>query len=354
MFTFQNKLNLEIFNKIGITLKLILAIILGICIFLGALITVKADEIPSKPSSGLSIAPIIQELEAVASKNYSLEYTIDNNTNQNNLEVDMSVETFEEGSVAGSANVIPFPSDKDYSNWLQIPSSQKFDNSKTNKITYLANIPDNVPSGAYFFAIVYKPRNQDANINSQKNGLKIQSRIASLLFINVGGDKLKEPVIQNFKTNSVWIDPFLDNFTMNYDVNVKGNSFYRPIGNLFLEQGDSDKVNTLASITSDKLILPNKTRNYNYCVQSILNWQKCNESEQIEAKLPWYGNAVVALRLDYTDGSSNPQSTIAKQQVVIFPYKTAAIFLTILLIIIVVCASIIKQKKKYAQKTSQK
>lgn len=351
MSLFKKRLPLGAIIIVKFLKKYCLLLLVAVTFCFGSTTHALADESAPKANSGLSIAPIIQELEGMPGKNYSLEYTIDNGV-ASNVEVDMSVETFEEGSLQGSANVVPFPADKDYSNWLNIPTVQTFVGNNQSKTTYVASIPEKTPSGAYLFAIIYKPKNQEQKPSTDKNILIIQSRIASLLFVNVGGDKSKKPEINNFKTNSTWIDPFFDNLELKYDVDVKGSSFYRPMGNIFLEQPDSDKINTLASITSDKLILPNRSRNYIYCLKSLISRQGCKENELPNAKLPWYGNAALALRLDYTDGSGGPQSAVSKKNVIIFPYKTALGLLFICGIVLLVIMKLVKPKNIYVQKTA--
>jgi hypothetical protein len=276
----------------------------------------------AQSSQGLIISPPIQEVEAQSGKTYNIDYDIENNSGQETITTDIAIETFEEGSIPGSANVVPFKPEKDYSNWLTVPKTLEFKKNNNTKTSYQLDVPPNTEPGAYFFAIVYQTRGQDNLAVGGKNTVLLKSRIATLIFVNIGGDGSKQPLIQNFSTTPRFLDVFFDKLDVKYDVEVKGSSFYRPIGNMFLTSPYSDSITTLSSIASENLILPGGKRSYSNCFDSSLGLQKCNEPTK---NLPLIGKSSIDLRLDFNDGNGNPQSVVAKKNIIFFPYKTLLI-----------------------------
>lgn len=294
-------------------------------------------------SQGLIISPPIQEVEVLPGKTYSIDYDIENNTNTDLLTVDTSIETFEEGSIPGSANVVPFKPEKDLSYWLKVPKSQDFKKNVNTKTTYQITIPDDVAPGAKFFAITYQPRENEVQSVDGRNTVVLKSRIATLIFVNIGGDTSKQPLIQNFAATPELIDPLFDKIDVKYDVEVKGTSFYRPVGNLFLIDDASDNIITLSSILSDNLILPGAKRSYNKCFGNNIFLTKCREQNTFD--LPWFGKRNIELRLDFTDGAGNPQSVTTKKQITFVPYKTVLLVFGVL-IMIFLGFKIVKKFKK--------
>jgi hypothetical protein len=276
----------------------------------------------AQSSQGLIISPPVHEVEAEPGKTYSVDYDIENNSSQEIITTDIAIETFEEGSIPGSANVVPFKPEKDYSGWLSVPKTLDFKKNINAKTSYQLAIPEKTEPGAYFFAIVYQTKGQDNLAVGGKNTVVLRSRIATLLFVNIGGDNSKQPLIQNFSATPQWIDVFFDKLDVKYDVEVKGSSFYRPIGNMFLASSYSDSITTLSSIASDNLILPGGKRSYSNCFDSSLGWRKCS---QPTGNLPLIGKSSLDLRLDFNDGNGAPQSVVAKKDIFFFPYKTLLI-----------------------------
>ncbi len=285
------------------------------CIVSGQLITTGAQG-----TQGLGISPSVQEVEAQADRTYDVDYLVENNTGIDNLLTKVEIETFQEGSIEGSANIVPFPTDKDYSSWLSVPKTQIFRTGQPTKLTYQVTVPKDTIPGAYFFAIVYSTLSGETDSTGGSNKINIKTRIATLLFVNVGGDNSKQPEIENVSVTPKFIDPFFDKLDITYNVRVKGASFYRPSGNLFLAPDGSDNIKTLSTISSEKLILPGGNRSYNTCIKAL--WINDSCDDVLQAQLPWVGKNVLSLRFDYTDGSGNPQSVKAEKNLYIFPYKT--------------------------------
>jgi hypothetical protein len=300
-------------------------------------------------SRGLIISPPIQEIEVTPGKNYTIDFDVENDTTIENLETNLSIETFKEGELKGSANVVPFEKDRDYSVWLNIPPVLQLKKGVNQKVSYSINIPENTDAGAYFFAIVYAPKNSSEEDNSSK--IKLQSRIASLLFVNVKGDTKKEPILEKVSVKPTFIDVFFDKIDISYDVKVKGSSFYRPVGNTFLIDEKSDTITTISSIVSENLILPNGSKTYTGCLNKNVSLSKCNDTSAID--LPIVGKRDFEIRLDYNDGLGSPQSVTTSRNIIFFPYKTVLIlFLFILLVFgsIRILKLLKHRKKEYANK----
>jgi hypothetical protein len=297
-------------------------------------------------SRGLIISPPIQEIEVTPGKNYTIDFDVENDTTIENLETNLSIETFKEGELKGSANVVPFEKDRDYSVWLNIPPVLQLKKGVNQKVSYSINIPENTDAGAYFFAIVYAPKNSSAEDNSSK--IKLQSRIASLLFVNVKGDTKKEPILEKVSVKPAFIDVFFDKIDISYDVKVKGSSFYRPVGNTFLIDEKSDTINTVSSIVSENIILPNGSRNYTDCLSKPYSLAACVDKSTTD--IPFIGKRNFEIRLDYNDGVGNPQSVTTSRNIIFFPYKTIVLLLAFGLLTFGIVKIIHNRKKKYEQK----
>lgn len=304
-------------------------------------------------AQGFVISPAILEVEAEPGKSYDLDYTIENNTGIDNIVVDIRIETFQEGSIPGSANVVPFEPEQSRAYWLNVPKTQEYKLGEKKKWAYQLTVPDNTAPGAYFFAIVYQPQQDTTTQEIGGGSVVLKTRIVTLVFVNVGGDSSKQPTIENYTLeNGYWVDPFFDRVDLSYDVQVKGNSFYRPAGNLFLTDNGSDTIDTLSSIVSERIILPGGTRSYNYCIRQSFSYsQQCGENG-IQTSLPLVGQRSVVLRLDFTDGTGNPQTVIAEKQVFFVPYKLSLLVVVFLLVWTVLYRLIKRLRMRYAVQQS--
>lgn len=325
-----------------------LLLLVTFCIFAFSSVLVRSEG----AVQGLAISPALLEVEAESGKSYDLDYTVENNTGVDNLSVDVSIETFKEGGLPGSANIVPFDDQNSLAYWLNVPTEQKYISGEKKKLSYQLTVPDKTQAGAYFFAIVYQPRQSEQKQGLDGSELILKTRIATLLFVNVGGDSSKQPTIEDYSlSQGYWIDPFFDRIDLNYNVKVQGNSFYRPSGNLFLTDAGSEKINTLSSFTSDRIILPGAKRAFQYCIKQKDSLAEKCEGESALTSLPLVGGRNIVLRLDFTDGAGNPQTVIAQKPVFFIPYKTTLVVLAFVLIWVILYRVVVAVKDYYNTKT---
>jgi hypothetical protein len=296
-------------------------------------------------SGNLTISPSIQEIEVKPGSSYDLAYSVENTSPTESVTADVTIETFIEGSVPGSTTVLPFKPDADYSKWIVSPTVEEFPAKTTTKKPIKLNIPNDAKSGAYFFAVVYKPKTDKTIDSPSKSNLLLQTRLANLIFVNIAGDSTKQPVINNLSTNLNLIDIFFDKLTSTFEVEVKGNSFYRSSGNAFLTDGD--ELTTLNSTISDSLILPGGKRIFYDCYENhllkVFFVDMCKKENP--SKLPYFGKKNLEVKLDYIDGNGSPQSSINSKQIIFFPYKLLLLLLFIAVLILVSRRYL--RKKKY-------
>lgn len=299
-------------------------------------IPVTAEQINS---GNLIISPSIQEIEAKPGNSYDLIYTVENSSPSSAIIADVNIETFKEGDVPGSTIALPFNKDNDLSKWIDSPKVEEFPAKLTSKKPIKLNIPIDAKPGVYFFAVVFQPRSSISTDNSSKSNLVIQTRLANLLFVNIAGDSLKQPIINNLNTNLDIVDIFFDKLITTYEIEVKGNSYYRTSGNIFLT--DKDTLTTLNSTISDSLILPGGKKTFYECYENhiiaFLFVDKCKMENN--SKLPYFGRKNLEVKIDYIAGSGSPKSTVATKQILFFPYK--------FLILILLIAALIIFTKKY-------
>jgi hypothetical protein len=295
---------------------------IGLVLFTNLFTNLLAHAEPA-PSGSLTISPTIQEVEAKPGNSYDLTFVVENNSESTPITADVSIETFVEGSIPGSTSVSPFKSDNDLSNWIESPKVEEFPPKTSSKKPFKLKIPSDAKSGAYFFAVVFQPRVDSASDDQNKSNLILQTRLANLLFVNIAGDSSKQPVINNLTTNLNVVDIIFDKLTANFEVEVKGNSYYRTAGNVFLT-GDSDDITILTSTLSNSLILPGGKRGFGDCYENhIFNFSFVDTCKKANTtKLPYFGKKSLEVKLDYTNGSGSAQSITTSKQLFFFPYKT--------------------------------
>ena len=286
-------------------------------------------------TGSLTISPTIQEIEAKPGNSYDLIFTIENNSESTPITADVSIETFVEGSITGSTNVIPFKPENDLSKWIELPKVEEFPQKTISKKPLKLKIPNDAKSGTYFFAIVFQPRASSTTDDQNKSNLILQTRLANLLFVNISGDTTKQPIINNLNTNLSVVDIFFDKLTTNFEIEVKGNSYYRTAGNVLLS-GDSDDITILASSLSNALILPGGKRTFSDCYENhIFNLRFVDSCKKANnTKLPYFGQKNLEVKLDYTNGGSLPQSTTTSKQLFFFPYKMLTLILLITIFVL--------------------
>lgn len=309
------------------------------------------SNIPSRAeetsTGNLTISPSIQEIEVKPGNSYDLVYNVDNTSPTSPITADIAIETFVEGSVPGSTNVLPFKPENDLSKWVESPKVEEFPAKTTSKKGVKINIPADAKPGAYFFAVVFQPKTDNSGNDPSKSNLQISTRLANLVFVNIGGDSTKQPVINNLSTNLNLVDIFFDKLTSNYEVEVKGSSYYRSAGNAFLT--DNNDITTLNSTISGSLILPSGKRTFYDCYENhIVKFQLIDQCKtENPSKLPYFGKKDLEVKLDFTSGDGTPKSITASKQIIFFPYK-------LLLLLLVISIAIILTRKYSKKKKSKK
>jgi hypothetical protein len=288
-----------------------------------------------QPKGNLVISPAIQEVEAKSGNSYDLEFAIENNSESTPIIADVNIESFVEGDIPGSTNLVPFNTDNDISNWIKIPKIEEFPPKQLTKKPFKLSIPVGTKPGAYFFAIVFQPRVDTTP--EDKSNLVIETRLANLLFVNIAGDTTKQPVINNFSTNLNLIDTFFDKLTTKFEVEVKGNSYYRTSGNMFLTS-DPDNITILQSNFGDTLMLPGGKKTFNDCFEnhifSFFLIDSCSTTNT--SKLPYFGKKKIELKLEFTNVNLLPQSTKVSKELYFFPYKTLFLVISLVILILVI------------------
>jgi hypothetical protein len=323
--------------------------IVGLVIFIN-LFTTFSIFAEQTSTGSLTISPTIQEVEAIPGNSYDLAFTVENNSESTPITADVTIETFVEGSIPGSTNVIPFKPENDLSKWIESPKVEEFPQKTITKKPFKLIIPNDAKSGAYFFAVVFQPRADSTGNDQNKSNLILQTRLANLLFVNIGGDSSKQPVTNNLTTNLNLVDIVFDKLTANFDVEVKGNSYYRTAGNVFLT-GDSDDITVLTSTLSNSLILPGGKRSFTDCYENhVFNFGFVDNCKKTNTtKLPYFGKKNLEVKLDYINGSGLPQSTTASKQLFFFPYKT--LFLIVLLTVLILLIVRFQKRKNLKNKS---
>jgi hypothetical protein len=330
----------------------LIASFLGIFLILGSIfnlqLPVKAQEQPLL--RGLTISPVVLELEADQNKSYVLPLEIFNDTLKDKSNLFTAVQTFQASGEEGVPELRTFNSDEVEKSWVSFADNNfSLKAGEKRNLDIQVNVPENANPGSYFFATMVGTSNQATN--QENTNVVIEQRLSALLFLTVKGLVNRDVNIQNFSPNTSIVDPFFDRVLLDIRIAVSGNSYLRPSGQIKVVSGGEDifELNK-----SQKIILPNSSRDFSRVSDPIFKNNFLNsipadaspESnlEQLELKRPWIGQKNFTLEVVYVD--SNGALAIAQKdtKIIFFPWKSGIILITFLVILYLIFCSIKKFK----------
>ena len=170
------------FAEVFFKLKIIIICIFSCLAFLAANIPVLADS----PRQGLAITPALLELEADRGSSYNLEVSLLNDSDG----ADYKIKTLLQGFVAGADEGVPvvtdLPQDSKYLNWVDFKESGfTIKQGEKTVSNIVVNIPIDAQPGSHYLALTYAVENEEKSVEGQKPVVRINQRIAALLFLNI-------------------------------------------------------------------------------------------------------------------------------------------------------------------------
>ena len=299
---------------------------------------------------GIIVSPTIQEIEAEKGKDYNFDITIENNNSDQNYSVTVLKQSFQAGQDEGQPILKEFDTADKSANWIGT-FEPKFDlKSKEKKISQIKiSIPTTAEAGSYYYAIIYEIKSSSL---PEGSNVIINQRIVSLIFVQVQGQIKREARFTNFSPNLYIVDPVFDNLQLNYKIQVEGNSYLRPAGNIFVYSNKDEPNNILDLNPERKILLSNSARNFSAFspaflnipfISSRVNQLGSTSVRQIEIDRPIFGNRNIEVNMTYSNSEGQFVKTNGVVNVWFVPWK---LILLILLILAPIVAIVIWIRRK--------
>ncbi len=306
------------------------SIILTLCLLFSSILGGGSFLVNAQGSQrGLIITPAITELDGERGRDYKIDIKLENdNSDKSPIVADAFVQYF----VAGKNEGEPIPTDtppKENNNPILAFENPKIAlaGGESNQSRVNIQIPENTDPGGYYYALTYAINNPETT----EKKISVKKRLVALLFLNVKGEIQKETKIVQFKPTTTFVDPFFDSLSVDYQIKVVGNSFVRPQGDVYLDDGDGKRINSKPLNPDQKIILPNTTRSF----QSSFDVPKFI-----------FGKKTLNANVIYTDGIDNIIQQKSSVDIVFLPWRYMIIGVCILLLIVLSALIFFKRKPR--------
>lgn len=278
---------------------------------------------------GLVLSPALQEIDADPGQSYQIDLDIRNDTTDRTYNLIHTTSTFEAAGEDGIPVLKEFGADDTQKTWIGYPEPLINLEPGEVKITRVTlSVPKEAAPGGYYFALII---GETAKSSAEANQVLVNSRVGTLLFVNVVGEVEKEVSFDFFRLDKQVYDPFFDDISVQYKIRVKGNTFLRPSGNIFF--GTKESTGSITLNPDRKIILPNSGRLFqsyipaNYELPGFLK-NTTSKSGNIETiNKPWFGQKDIEAKVIYTDANQDVAQKIVKTKVIFFPWKTLLLIL---------------------------
>lgn len=310
-------------------------------IFIGSGVSLNAEN--QTQQRGLVLTPALDELDVEQGQTYQIDLDIRNDTRDKVFNLVHTTETFTASADEGVPVLKEFSAGDPQKTWIGYPQpllTIKPGESKTSSVTL--SIPKTAAPGGYYFALII---GENGSADATANKLLINSRVGSLLFVNVLGQVEKEVKFDAFQLDKQVYDPFFDSIELQYKIRVEGNTFLKPAGNVFF--GTQDSTGSISLNPDGKIILPNSSRlfqSYIPATNQLPDFLNVNSTKvpkgNIEAiDKPWFGQKDIEAKVVYTDSNQDVTQKTVKTSVIFFPWKTAILVLLLIAVILLIVFS---------------
>jgi hypothetical protein len=310
----------------------------------------------AQTNKGLIIVPAIQNIDAEKGRIYNLSLTLENDTNADQ-NINMLTQTFKAGSEEGAPELKDFEQNDIHKNWIEYVIPNFTIKAKEKKIIpYNLNIVDVAEEKSYYFALIFNVNNQSNQENNQTNKVRINQRIAGLLFVNVGGqNNQKIEINQNFITSSSLkingieiVDSLFDDLRLEYQLKNKGTKYIQPEGNIFFLSGDEKIIEKYDINPENRIIINDTKRSFGYFIDSKFNlpFSKNIEKDsliQVDNVFPIFGMNKFDLRVNYVNENKELKTENLMKSIIFIPYK---LILTILITCVIIAGIFYLYKNK--------
>ncbi len=203
----------------------------------------------SAAGKSIGIRPLKNDINIAPGETVTRTVSVVNNTKEQVTAVPV-LEVFIGADQSGFPDQMK-PGDKtnpqDATNWIELSEDQvTVPPFSTYEVEYAITAPENAEPGGHYAALLFEP--YDPN---PVEGIKIQVRVASLLLINVTGNRVEESSINDFSLNSskVYDDQAL---VFNVDLKNTGNVHFVPDGRIVLKNAKGEVLQKVGEVINSE------------------------------------------------------------------------------------------------------
>lgn len=324
--------------------------------FLGTgLLALLAGSVPifaaDNARTGLVVTPALYELEAERGNGYDIEINLLNDSGGDDYKISTLLQGFSASKEEGVPVVSELPSDSKYLSWVTFQETVLPLKSNERKVSRIrVNIPQDAEPGSHYLALTYNIENPNQAPDPSKPQVKIQPRIAVMLFLNIKGQVQRDANFEYIQADKNLYDPFFDGAKIEYRIKLEGNAYIKPSGNMFIGNDSTRPDASLQLNPESKIILPNSARTFRLSIapsnqiqyistgipsdEDLIKDQNGNTPNVLNSlSRPWFGSQNVEARILFVNSQDELTQRSATVQLNYFPWKTLLLVLPVILIL---------------------
>jgi hypothetical protein len=267
-------------------------------------------------STGLTISPPINELNANPGDSYTGKIKVTNNSTITST-VEVAAKDFGATDESGAPTVLEDTQKSSYSlkSWVTLKEVKvNIEPKQYYEFNYTLDIPKTAEPGGHYGMILFTP-SVATTAQTAGSSVSVGVQVGSMVLVNVSGDSITAGSIKQFMTDKKFYSYKPVEFTTR--IENSGNVHFKPSGNLIVKNAFGKQVANLTFNDANGNILPSQIRKFmnEWSIGKRFGWYKAN--------------------LDLTYASSNKLQSSTLFFIIPWKETTASIILLIVLIWII-------------------
>jgi len=163
-------------------------------------------------------------------------------------------------------------SDNDFASWIKLESDfYTLDHRELKDFSFTVTIPSNATGGTHSALIIFPQTKQDSSQNN--NEVVIKEQVGLVLFLTIQSDITFDARISNMNISDVNNKPkqsfFYGKANITIEIENAGNVYIRPLGNIFIDNGNISKPVETFDFNSNQFLVQQKNkRQFQYGVET--------------------------------------------------------------------------------------
>ncbi len=149
--------------------------------------------------------------------------------------------------------------------WIEIDTGGfDFAPRQERAIPYVIKVPENTGPGGYYGAIVFGPKSEEVNIESEDKGagMSIVHQVSTLILFQVKGDVYEDAQVREFLTDK---ESYSTPFEVEFSTKIEnlGNVHVKPQGSIIIENMFGKEVENIIFNDKGSNVMPESVRSIN-------------------------------------------------------------------------------------------